>query len=271
MPPQDAPAAIESFETFSAAHGITVLVILGVASLLIGVLRATGGNQSSWRGAVCAFIAALTLGGALVEQVYELSLGEWSPASSLPLHLCDLAIILVVTALFLTGAERRPTAEPTTQLSIWRQRCYELAYFWGLAGTAQALLTPDVERNFPHLIFFRFFLTHGGIVVGMLVMTLGVGLRPRRGSYSWVWVTTLTVAAFVYVVNLLIPGANYMYLASKPPNPSLMDYLGPDPIRQLMLVGVGSVLLWVVYLPYWLRDTWGVGGPKARASLTSTS
>ena len=50
----------------------------------------------------------------------------------LPLHLCDMAILLAVVAL------------------LWRiPWVYEVLYFWALAGTLLAIFTPDVAMGFP--------------------------------------------------------------------------------------------------------------------------
>jgi len=37
-------------------------------------------------------------------------------------------------------------------------RVYEVVYFWGLGGTIQALLTPDLLQGFPSAAFVSFFL-----------------------------------------------------------------------------------------------------------------
>src|SRR5579864_7994728 len=51
---------------------------------------------------------------------------------SLPLQLCDVAIFVAAVALWT------------------RRRIFvEITYFWALAGTIQALLTPDLPQHFP--------------------------------------------------------------------------------------------------------------------------
>lgn len=41
---------------------------------------------------------------------------------------------------------------------------YEIAYFWGLGGTLQAVLTPDLQHGFPSLVYVNFFLGHGLVI-----------------------------------------------------------------------------------------------------------
>jgi hypothetical protein len=46
-------------------------------------------------------LAAVLVGGAIAEQLYEAATGAWSVQQSLPLHLCDIGIF--VTAIALVG------------------------------------------------------------------------------------------------------------------------------------------------------------------------
>jgi len=38
-----------------------------------------------------------------------------------------------------------------------RRRLYEIAYFWGLVGTFNAILTPELEVGYPAYRFFQYF------------------------------------------------------------------------------------------------------------------
>jgi uncharacterized membrane protein YwaF len=69
---------------------------------------------------------------------------------------------------------------------------------------------------------------------------------PRR-----VWLTTLAVAVVVMGIDWLT-GGNYMYLMGPPAHPSIIDYFGRWPWSLLTLVGVGTGLILLCYLPFWL-------------------
>ena len=58
----------------------------------------------------------------------------------IPFHLCDIAAFLCGFALITR-----------------RYLLCELSYFWGLAGTLQGLLTPNLPYDFPHPVFLRLF------------------------------------------------------------------------------------------------------------------
>lgn len=226
------------------------MTLAAVAAVLSIVLRSTvsASLHGVLRHAVCWAIALLALASFAFEQTYELATGHWSVRDSLPLHICDLGIFVTAAALF--SAARDPA-----RFRRWTrpQLLYEVAYYWGLAGTTQALLTPDLPQRCPDPLWFRYFIGHGSIVLGVLVLTFGLGIRPRPGGWQRVWLLTLALALAVLVINRLI-GANYMYLCARPQNPTIIDYLGRWPWYLLPLVGLATVLMWILYAPWWLLD-----------------
>jgi hypothetical integral membrane protein (TIGR02206 family) len=143
-------------------------------------------------------------------------------AQSLPLQLCDAGIFVAGFALWFR-----------------RQWLVELTYFWGLAGTIQALLTPDLPQPFPTYPYFQYYVAHGGVVAAALLLVFGLGLRPRRSAVARVAAITVGYTAFVGLVNALT-GANYMYLRKKPATPTLLDVMGPWP---WYIVSAGVVAL----------------------------
>jgi hypothetical integral membrane protein (TIGR02206 family) len=132
-------------------------------------------------------------------------------ARSLPLQLCDAAIFVAAAALW----TRRPLLA-------------EVTYFWGLAGTIQALLTPDLPQHFPTYPYWQYYIAHGGVVATALILVIGLRMRPRPWSVVKVAGITLGYVAFVGLVDALT-GADYMFLRAKPPSPTLLDALGPWP------------------------------------------
>jgi hypothetical integral membrane protein (TIGR02206 family) len=159
--------------------------------------------------------------------------GQWSVQSGLPLALCDVALIVAAVACWW----------PRWLLAV------ELTYFWGLAGTLQAVVTPDLSAGFPRLEFFEFVAGHLGIVVAALFLVVGLRLAPRRGSVSRVFVITAFYTAFVGWFDWLT-GSNYMYLAAKPRHGSLLSVLGPWPWYILSAAGVALVLLLLLDAPF---------------------
>ena len=125
----------------------------------------------------------------------------------------------------------------------------ELTYFWGLAGTLQAVLTPDLHVGFPSLEFVQFVVGHLGIVLAALYLVVGLRIVPRPGAAVRVFTITVAYAALIGAFNWLT-GSNYMYLAAPPENPSLLSLLGPWPWYLLSATGVAIVLFAVLDAPF---------------------
>ena len=70
------------------------------------------------------------------------------------------------------------------------QFAYELGYFWGLGGTLQGLITPDIAYGFPDPQFIFFFINHAGIITALLYLTF-TRLRPVPASLPRVVAATL--------------------------------------------------------------------------------
>ncbi|WP_207709041.1 YwaF family protein [Heliomicrobium undosum] len=234
----------EPFVAYSLSH-ITVLVLIAAVSLGLYFYRDSMSERFRRR-----FRYSLAAGLFLQElfmQGWYIAGGFWSPDSSLPLHLCNVSCLLCGIML-LKG----------------NQTLYEITYFWGLIGAAQALLTPDLGPvAFPHVIFYRFFFAHGAIIVACLYMTFVEKYRPRWRSIGKTVIITNLFMFFVGAVNYLSDG-NYMYLRAKPDNPSLLDYLGPWPWYILSLEAVALLLMVLYYLPFAISDWRREGREKAQ-------
>ncbi|HEY4124396.1 MAG TPA: TIGR02206 family membrane protein [Rhizomicrobium sp.] len=160
----------------------------------------------------------------------------FSAGNMLPMHLCDWAAILTIVTLLRPG-----------------QRTYELAYFWALGGTLQALLTPDLRYDFPDMRFDVFFLFHSGIIAAVLYLTFGSRWRPWPSSIPRVMVWSLVYLVSALVVNAIFK-TNFGYLSAKPPGPSLFDAMAPWPyyIGELAVLGLVSILIY--YAPFYFAD-----------------
>lgn len=155
----------------------------------------------------------------------------WSAA--IPLHLCDVSVLALLVAL--VGR---------------RQWAFEAAYFLGIAGAALAMLTPDMTHGFPSFLFFRFFVTHAAIPVGVVFLMAAWSMRPRGGAIRRMVVAGTAYMAVASLVNFLL-GTNYGYLAWKPERSTPIDWMGPWPWYIGVLWGVGFCFLLAMYLPWW--------------------
>ena len=156
--------------------------------------------------------------------------------NEIPLNLCDWATVATLVALV------RPA-----------QKTFEVAYFWALCGTAQALITPDCVWDFPDTQFTLFFVYHGGIIAGVLYLTLGRGMRPYPQSFPRVLAWTLLYAAVAGTADAII-GTNYGFLRAKPDHPTFLDLLSRWPWYLPELLVAAVVFMALVYTPFFARD-----------------
>jgi hypothetical integral membrane protein (TIGR02206 family) len=148
-------------------------------------------------------------------------------AYALPFQLCDAAIFVSALALWLR-----------------QQLLVEVAYFWGLAGTIQAIITPDLPQHFPTFPFIQYYVAHGGVVAAALLLVVGLGQWPRPRAVFWVTALTVAYAAFVGLLDAAT-GANYMYLRAKPVSATVLDAMGPWPwyVGSAGLVGIALFVI----------------------------
>lgn len=154
----------------------------------------------------------------------------------MPLHLCDLALFSCILA-----------------CTLRKQFLFEIAYFWGLAGTIHGLLTPDLAYGFPHPQFWLFFIGHGGIVGSVIYLVTGPRMRPVSQSIKRAYLALLAYAAISGGFNAVFK-TNYGYTCAKPASGSLMDFMGPWPWYILSLSAAALLSFLVLYLPWWIKD-----------------
>lgn len=192
---------------------------------------------------------ALAFGGGAIRRIHDDRVIRYGAASVLavvggaawirniadglivfPFHLCDLALVAMVWALL------RPSYRLVS----------ELAFYWALAGSTQALLTPDLAQGFPSFRWISFFLLHGGVVLAALYLPVRGHLILRPASVGRAWYATNAYAAVAGLLNWTL-GANFGFLARKPVNPSILDYLGPWPYYIVACEGIALALFGLCY------------------------
>lgn len=128
---------------------------------------------------------------------------------------------------------------------------FEVTYFLGVGGALQALLTPELFYDFPHYRYFHFFLAHIAIILASFYMIWFEKFTPTPKSIIKAFLTLNVIALFVYLVNIITKG-NYMFLARKPSNPSLIDFLGPYPWYIISLELVALTMFILLYIPFFI-------------------
>ena len=220
----------------SAEHLLAITAIAAITAALVAAARLRPGP---WTRATCVALAVILVAAEVGWWAYLATAGARGAdlASALPLQLCDAAIFVSALALILG-----------------KQLLVEMTYFWGLAGTIQAVITPDLPQHFPSFPFFQYYVAHGGIVAAALFLVVGLGRWPRRDAVLRVIVITIAYALLVGAIDALT-GADYMYLRSKPASTSLLDLLGAWPWYIAWASLIGAMLCFILDAPFrWLRS-----------------
>jgi hypothetical integral membrane protein (TIGR02206 family) len=221
-----------NFVLFSPSH-IAALITIIVINCIIFLFRKRIQNRSSEQ-ALRYILASVLILQEISYDTWYAYIGKWSIASTLPLHLCGISVIL--SAIMLV----------TKSYPL-----FEIVYFWGVGGATQALLTPDIGvYGFPHYRFFQFFISHGAIVTACLFGVFIFNYRPTLKSLKKAFAALNIYMVFIAGFNALT-GGNYLFISSKPSTASLMDYLGPWPWYILSLDAIAVLLFFIIYIPFW--------------------
>lgn len=163
--------------------------------------------------------------------------GTFTLDHALPMQLCDWALLTISAALWFR----------------WRT-CFEVAYFWGLAGTLQALFTPAIPIDLHWFRKFGFFFIHAGIVVGILHLLVTVRWRPTPRSLLHVVVASEFYLAMALLTNALT-GGNYGFLSHKPPTASMLDLFSDNHTLYIVQINLTAFVFFaVLYLPWLIID-----------------
>ena len=192
----------------SSVHLVTVAVTAAAIAALVVAARSRPGP---WTVPVARSLAVLIVVNETSWFVWQAAHHAFTLENDLPLHLCDVAAYVSAVALWLR-----------TPLLV------ELTYFWGIAGTANGVITPDIGDQFPSYLFFQYFIQHGAIPAAGLFLVAGLKIYPRPWAVPRVIALSLGLLVFDAFANLVTNG-NYLFLRSVPPGPNLLSVLGPWP------------------------------------------
>lgn len=225
-----------NFHFFGAAHcGILAAVLLLPAALLFLQRRILHGASG-----IRIVFGAVMLANAAGWYAYLAAIDQRIFPDRLPLELCDIAYFLIA----IVAIAGIPAL-------------FDVAYYWALAGTTMALVTPNLMGHFPSIATVEFFVWHGLTVSAVLFLAWSGEFRPRRGSVLRAMIALNLLAAFDGIFDAVFK-TDYMYLGSKPQNPSLLNYMGPWPWYMLTAEPVAVALFLLLYWPFWRRQETGI-------------
>ena len=223
-----------AFELYGPSHQIALTAIV-IACFVLICFGITWDERQ--RRNFRYFMAIFLIVDELSWHAWAAYWGIWTVQTMLPLHICSIMVWASAYMLF------------TKNYNI-----YEMAYFLGVGGATQALLTPDANQyGFPHYRAFQTFIAHGLLVIIPIYLTVVEGYRPTLQSFKRVFIWTNIYMIFVFFVNLAI-SSNYLFIAHKPEFPTLLDVLVPWPWYVFQLEAIGCAIFFLIYMPFLIKD-----------------
>ena len=220
-------------------YGLPHLTVIFLTIVLPFALAAIVWRTKSPRAekVIVGVLSAVLVLNYIVYLIFIRSRGTTTWQQMLPMQLCDWGIVVVIVAMW-TG----------------NQRWFEVAYFWGLGGTLQAVLTPDVRYGFPDWRFLSFFTSHCGIIIGVVFLMLTRRYRP----YPMSIVRVFLWSEFYFVVTFItdkLTGFNYGFLLHKPEAFSILSFLSDSqPVYLLQMHGLALSFFLALYVPFAIYD-----------------
>ena len=194
----------------SNLHVLPIVLAFFIGAILIYVANNKFNNSQKVRlFNILGFTVSFTV---IAYHCYLMLVTEYDVSRDLPLFLCSFMALIIPIL--------------TYYRKFWM---YDILVFWILAGTTQAIITPDISKPFPDIEYFRYWIVHLGLVVIIMYATFVFNYRP---TYKSVFKSIMALQAYILLVFTLnwSLGSNYSYLMRKPNTASVLDYLGDWPV-----------------------------------------
>lgn len=238
------------FSNFSLTHLVTILVGVAVIWLIYrGRDKLRAWKHESFLRHTIALIMIISEMAYYWRLVAIPSLGP-NPVDNLPIAVCGWVAIL--GSYMMVGKS---------------QTLFDLIYFWAFSGSLFALLTPTVltYAGPTRFRFYQFWTEHLIGYVAIFYMIFVHGMRPTPKSAVKSYIGLVVMAVIAYFTNILLPGANYLFMARPESTPSVLDILPPNfALRLLIMASVITLMYFLAYLPWLLLDK-----KKAKEAMTT--
>ena len=196
------------FETFSQQH-YSALLVIGLLAILL--IRLGQRSDEPLKSDIGLYLAGVTCATVILDSFVKLFFGTYDYLVDLPFFLCDFVAVLLP---FIIAFKNR--------------KWIGILYFWALAGTFQAMVTPDLIDGFPSFHFFRYFIGHAGIIITIIYTVVIDRIRITWHDFVNAIIYAQIYLVVVHVINYFL-GSNYSYTMQKPAGASILDLLGRWP------------------------------------------
>lgn len=227
-----------TFELFSLQHWIAlVLTVASCAGCIFLRFKSLSQLQTRWGAWL---LSSMLFAYGVVSYARLIMGGDFNLQTGLPLHLCDVLVIICICALLTR-----------------KHWLFEISYFFGLAGTLQTLITPNLDAGFPTFRCLIFFWMHGVILVAICFMIGAYRFSPSKGCIGRMMIAINLYVAAALLTNWLT-GGNYGFLSEPPLNQEnlilAISRWAPWPWYILVLEIIALASFFIYYAPWLIKD-----------------
>ena len=233
---------IDEFRNFSLAHLLPILVTVAV---IFAIYRFRGQLAASKWDRMLRYVLAFMMIFSEMSYYWRLvgnaQMLNPSAADHLPVTICGW--VIVFGSYMLVGKSKG---------------LFDICYFWVLSGTIFALITPGAVLTYTgpgRFRYYQFWLEHTLGYVAVFYMIFVHKMRPDLKAAIKAYILLLVLAAVAMLVNGMVPGANYLFLAQAEDGASLLDILPSNIVLRLLLMSAAVTVLFALsYLPWLMMD-----------------
>ena len=226
----------QPFVIFGNAHLITLFIIIAIAIVFPLIVKTRPVSQ--------IILITKIMGVSLISLefikplIWHYSM-DFPWIELVPIHMCNLSTLFI--GIFLITKKRL---------------FFEVAFFWGIGGGINALITPDIPNSFPDPQYILFFFGHGLLIIAIAYACISLANRPTLNSVkNGIYFSLITLPVIYFINKILGPPANYWYLGSKPVGDSILNLFPAPPLHIPVLIIIGVILFFLIYSPYWVYDS----------------
>jgi hypothetical integral membrane protein (TIGR02206 family) len=229
------------FQYFSLAHFIPIVIMLGCIFLLYKY----GDKLKNWKHEE-NFRIAFAIIILLSDMVYfwhKIYLGDVAGFANTPNIANHLPITVCGWAAMMSGY----------MLMTKKRGLFEVVYFFVLAGSINALITPAViiDNGPTHFRYYQFWIEHTSIFIAVFYMIFVFGYKVNVKSIFKSLGVMIVLTIIAIVVNINVEGANYLFLSTTEAGDSVLNFLPSNlGLRILIMGAVVGTLYFLAYLPW---------------------
>ena len=226
------------FSYFSFAHFAPIFIMFLIIFLLYRFRKQI--REYKNEDMIRIILAALLLFSDSSYFWHKIYLQVAEPANHLPITICGWAAIL-----------------SAFMLLTKKQGLFDVVYFFVLAGSSNALITPAVimDNGPTHFRYYQFWLEHTSIFIAVFYMIFVWGYRINLKSMFRSFAVLLVLGVIALLVNNGIEGANYLFLATTEAGDSALNFLPENlGLRILIMGSIITTLYILAYLPWFFLN-----------------